>query len=129
MVASNAVLCHGGDVGIALDVDIGHEGTHVSQGEALGSTLTPKGTFDVSLNLTQYDAENAAYHVNASIIQESGGARSIDPHGQYVIHPGDNPAQVNETINGWLADKSGPYEVTPQNPGRRYIEPSKDKNQ
>jgi RHS repeat-associated protein len=126
---SISVQIPGGDVGIALDEDIGHEGTHVAQQQALASTFTPKLAFDATLNLTEYDAENAAYHVNASIIQESGQPRSLDPKGEYFINPEDSPGQVNQTINQFLADKSGPYGVTQQNPGPRFIEPPKDKNQ
>ncbi|HXW63059.1 MAG TPA: RHS repeat-associated core domain-containing protein, partial [Candidatus Acidoferrales bacterium] len=109
----------GSHTDIALDEDVGHEGTHVGQDQALAASIKPNGNFNNGLNLTNYDAENSAYHVNAAIIQASGQPRSLDPAGNYVIHPGDSPAQVNETINRFLEDKSAnPYGgVTQQNPG------------
>ena len=115
-------------VGIALDEDVGHEGTHVGQDQALAASFRPDGSFNGSLNLTSYDAEFRAYHVNAAIIQASGDARSLDLARSYMINPGDNPGQVNQTINRFLADPASGYGVSPQNPGPRIIQP-KDNNQ
>jgi RHS repeat-associated protein len=116
----------GGHVGIALDEDVGHEGTHVGQDQALAASFKADGSFDHSLNLTSYDAENAAYHVNAAIIQASGEPRSLDPLHNYWINPADNAAQVNQTINRFLADPANGYNdnrgVTPQSPGPTILE-------
>jgi RHS repeat-associated protein len=115
---SITVQIPGSHVGIALDEDVGHEGTHVGQDQALAASIAPNGSFNNGLNLTTYGAENPAYHVNAAIIQASGQPRSLDPAGNYMIRPGDNPRQVNNTINRYLADTTNPYHgVTPQNPG------------
>jgi len=111
------VTIPGSHTDIALDEDVGHEGTHVGQDQAFASSLKPSGSLDPALDLTTYVSENAAYHVNAAIIQASGEPRSLDPAGNYVIHPGDSPAQVNDTINRFLADPVNRYNVTPQNPG------------
>jgi hypothetical protein len=90
------------------------------------ASFKPNGGFNDSLNLTAYDAENPAYHVNAAIIQASGDPRSLDPARNYMINPGDNAAQVNRTINQFLADPANGYNnhrgVTPQSPGPRILD-------
>jgi hypothetical protein len=84
---------------------------------ALGAVCSDAGSRDTVLKAILKSLP--AYHVNAAIIQASGQPRSLDTAGNYVIHPGDSPAQVNQTINRFLADKTAnPYGgVTPQNPG------------
>jgi hypothetical protein len=79
VTSSITVQIPGNHVGIALDEDVGHEGTHVGQDQALAASFKPDGSFNGSLNLTSYDAEFSAYHVNAAIIQASGEPRSLDP--------------------------------------------------
>jgi hypothetical protein len=107
-------------VGVALDINVGHEGAHVGQDLAFASSLKPDGSFDATKNLTAYDAEKAAYRVDASIIQASGRALSIDPSGQYTVDPRDSQRRVDRTINRYLADPTNPYRgVTPSAPGPR----------
>ena len=92
----------------------------------LAASFKPDGSFNGSLNLTSYDAEFSAYHVNAAIIQASGEPRSLDPALNYMINPNDNPARVDQTINRFLADPADGYNnnrgVTPQNQGPRILD-------
>jgi hypothetical protein len=114
---------------IALDEDVGHEGTHVVSDQTLAASIKPDGRFNQKLNLTIYDDEKPAYHVNAAIIQTSGEPRSLDPNGKYVIHPEDNSTQVDNTINRFLADPTNGYHgVTPENPGPPTIIPPQGGN-
>jgi len=94
--------------GDSLDAMVGHEGTHVVQDQALAASFKPNGSFNGSLNLTSYDAENAAYHTEATIMQSSGHPQTLDsnPPGRYPVNPGDTPKQVDETINKFLVDKA-----------------------
>lgn len=64
--------------------------------------------------------------MNAAIIQASGDPRSLDPAGKYMINPSDDAAQVNQTINRFLADPANGYNdnrgVTPQSPGPTILQ-------
>jgi hypothetical protein len=115
----------GSHVDVALDVDVGHEGSHVGTDQAFAASLTPYGGGpDPAKDVTLYSTENAAYHVNASIIQATGDSRSLDMHQQYPINPSDSIAQVDATINRYLADPTSGYGVTPDNPGPKLSEKS-----
>ena len=114
----------GAATGTNLDGLVGHEGTHVEQDAALGGSLKPNGSFNKSLNLTTYDAENQAYHTQATISQQSGQPQTF---GGLTISPGDTPSQINSTINQFLADPANGYGVTSQNPGPPVMTMKKDK--
>jgi len=119
------VLIPSSHIDISLNEDIGHEGSHVETDQALIESFKPNGTFNGSLNLTEYDTEYIAYHVNAAIIQASGEPRSLDPNNRYVINPGDSSDKVNQTINQYLADPASDYGVSPESPGPRIFEPKR----
>lgn len=129
VTSSITVQIPGSHVGTALDEDVGHEGTHVGQDQALAASFKPDGSFNGGLNLTTYDAEFSAYHVNAAIIQASGDPRSLDPARNYMIKPGDTAGQISETINRFLADPASGYGVSLQNPGPRIIQRQGDSSQ
>jgi RHS repeat-associated protein len=121
-----SVQIPGGDVGPALDAIVGHEGTHVEQDQALAATIKPDGSFDHSLNLTTYQAEFAAYEVSASIYQASGQPYSFDAAGEYSFEPRSSQNDVDQAINGFLADPNNPYKgITPDNPGKPLIATAK----
>jgi len=88
-----------GATGTALDGIVGHEGTHVDQGEALLGSFKPNGSFNGTLNLSSYGRELPAYQNQANIWQQSGQSWTMNGNGQFVINPGDAQGQVNNTIN------------------------------
>jgi RHS repeat-associated protein len=110
-----------GATGTALDGIVGHEGTHVDQGEALLGSFKPNGSFDGTLNLSSYGRELPAYQNQANIWQQSGQSWTMNGNGQFVINPGDTQGQVNNTINQFLKDPSNGYGVTPQSPGAPWL--------
>ncbi len=121
---SITVSIPGAATGTNLDGLVGHEGTHVEQDTALGASFKPNGSFDKSLNLSSYGAENQAYHTQMTILQQSGQSWTF---GQGTVNPSDTPAQINSTINQFLADPANGYGVTPQNPGPPILTMKKDK--
>jgi hypothetical protein len=68
-----------------------------------------------------------AYQNQASIWQQSGQTWTMNGNGQFLINPGDNRGQVNDTINQFLKDPANGYGVTPQNPGAPWLTFTKDK--
>ncbi|MGA8409165.1 MAG: hypothetical protein WB680_18470 [Candidatus Acidiferrales bacterium] len=113
-----AVAIPSGDSGVALDAQVGHEGVHVEQDQALAKTIQPDGRADQSLNLTSYKSEFAAYQVSAAIYQASGQPYSFDANGDYYFEPDSPQSTVDDAINRYLADPSNPYHgVTVDDPG------------
>jgi RHS repeat-associated protein len=116
------VLIPNGATGTALDGVVDHEGTHVEQGQALLGSVTAKGTFNTTMNLSSYSRELPAYQNQAMVWQQSGQSWSMNGNGQFAITPGDSQSQVNQTINQFLADPANGYKgVTPQNQGDPWL--------
>jgi RHS repeat-associated protein len=115
------VLIPNGATGTALDGVIDHEGTHVEQGQALLGSFNSQMNFNGTLNLSSYGRELPAYQNQASVWQQSGQAWTMNGNGQFVVNPGDNQGQVNDTINQFLKDPANGYGVTPQNPGAPWL--------
>jgi hypothetical protein len=89
---------------------------------ALAASIKPDGSFDQSLNLTTYQAEFGAYQVSASVYQASGQPYSFGINFQYGFNPDSSQAQVNQAINGYLADPNNPItESQPRIQGPNYI--------
>ncbi|MDE3163779.1 MAG: RHS repeat-associated core domain-containing protein [Acidobacteriota bacterium] len=116
-----------GASGTALDGIVDHEGTHVEQDAAFAQSVKPNGSFDQTLNLTQYDRENQAYQNQAKVWQLSGTPWDMTGTSVFgigsVIYPSFSQDQVNNMINDFLTDPGNGYGVTLQNPGPRIVTP------
>jgi RHS repeat-associated protein len=91
-------------------IDVAHEGSHVAdESEWVASS------FATTMNLTKYQTENRALHVEASIVESMryplGFMLGKTP--QYIWKPGWTPAMVDSAINWVIKSSAGPYHVTP----------------
>jgi hypothetical protein len=128
--AAETVTIRSGLSGVSLLAAVGHEGSHVADAQDFVNTITsPRldgntiipGSMDVSKNLTQYQTEFRAYHVDQAILSWLGEKRGYGDCGgaPCILGTGIMPAQANQTINQFLGNpKNGYNGVTPANPGR-----------
>jgi RHS repeat-associated protein len=109
-----------GLTGLALESAVAHEGSHVFDGLIFWSTLSaPPMCWDLSKNLTKFDTEMNAYKVSAAVYARAG--QTWKPCANCKIGAGVSPHDTELAIKNILADQSGLYKVTPQNPGARQI--------
>lgn len=94
-----------------------HEGDHVVTGWRFSAALNNGGSIDA--NPTWYDSEVSAYELTHLIYGAAN--ESFNPpcqrKGQCSLGTGVLPAQVRQRIDNLLADPTGIYKITPQNPG------------
>ncbi len=105
-----------------LDAVIGHEGLHVSQAQSFISSASDdvmgRGVIDLSLNLTVYARESAAYLVSHDILQLGQGFQN-GRCGINTCRIGSrvSRSQAIRAIDQILAFTGGVYGVTSTNPG------------
>ena len=104
-----------------LDSASAHEGSHVADRFGFVRSIKEDFTFNRTLNLTQYETERKAYRNIEGAFARALGMISLGSTGSYILRGTDLPAQMDQTINQFLADPANRYNLTPQTPGLRLF--------
>jgi hypothetical protein len=111
--------------GTRLQAIVAHEGRHLLDALLFAASVKGDGSYNASLNLTQYQLEVNAFLVSQAVYQTSNQkSGSFCPtSANCVLGAGvRNPRAV---INQILADPNAGYNLTPQNPGTKQFPPFK----